>query len=139
MKKSFSVAVCIDDNGSMLFGGKRQSRDRALIKEFVESVGDRRILINGFSASLFKDYEDVTVCRNPLGKAKNTDVCFIENLPLKPYEKNIDELIIYSWNREYPIGTRLDISPEEIGLTLKEEVDLIGSSHEKITKRIYRK
>ena len=35
-KKQISVAVCVDDALGMMFGGRRQSRDRVLIEDFLK-------------------------------------------------------------------------------------------------------
>ena len=47
---------------------------------------------------------------NLLSNAGKNDVCFIENQALPPYEKNIEALIVYRWNRIYPADVYLDIN-----------------------------
>lgn len=139
MARGLSVAVCIDERGGMLFGGKRQSRDRLLIEELINSTNGK-IITNDFSSSLFHDYEDkVEIERKPYKKCKKGDVCFIENIPLSDFCEDIEELIIYNWNRRYPCDVKLEINPEQLGLSLVLSKEFTGSSHDKITKEIYRK
>ena len=128
------VAVCVDDAFGMLFFGKRQSRDRVLIQHLIERA-EGRVLISPFSRLLFEQYPQVTVSDTPLDEAQGNDLCFIENLPLAPYEDKIDVLYVYHWNRSYPSDKRLDI--DLTGWRLRETEEFVGSSHEKITKETY--
>ena len=140
MKNKICVAVCVDEFGGMLFNGRRQSRDRVLISDLLDFAGDKKIIINDFSLSLFKDYLDrIILSPSPLNEAGENAVCFIENLPLADYKDKIETLVIYRWNREYPSDKKLDVSPEALGLKLISSSDFVGSSHKKITKEIYGK
>ena len=134
-----SVAVCVDDKLGMLFYGKRQSRDRVLIEELIESACGKKIYISSFSKLLFPNDESVTVCEDPLLEAKDGDVCFIENLPLVPYVGKISTLIIYKWNRAYPTDKKLDVDVRACGFKLDSVKEFAGSSHDKITKEIYKR
>ncbi len=129
-----TVVVCVDDNGGMLFNNRRQSRDSLLVADLVQN--HKNIIVNPYSASLFKDYF-VTVADAPLDVAGACDTCFVENINLSEYTTKIKTLVIYRWNRTYPFDTKLDITPNLLGMTLKETYDFSGSSHEKITKEIY--
>ncbi len=133
------VFVCVDDDGGMLFGDKRQSRDRLLLADVRQTATDGRLLINSFSEGLFRKEGGYTLSDDPLKEAEKTDFCFIENLPLAPYKQEIDTLYVYKWNRRYPATTHLDIDPQRAGFTLTEKTDFVGSSHEKITKETYKK
>ena len=140
MKKGFSVAVAVDERLGTFFGGKRQSRDKVLIEDFIATANGRRIVIRPYSISQFKCYDgDLKVCDLPLNDALDGEICFIEGQDLFPFAEMISELIIYNFNRHYPSDKRLDVVPQEIGLRLFEKVELAGFSHEKITKEIYRK
>ena len=128
------VAICVDDAFGMTFFGKRQSRDRVLIEELLRTAGGR-ILISPFSRLLFEQYPAVTVSESFLNDAAEGDLCFVENVPLKPYVDKIDTLIVYHWNRSYPSDKKLDI--DLTGWNLVSTEEFAGSSHEKITKEIY--
>lgn len=133
-----TVFVCIDDFGGMTFFGKRQSRDSALIKDLIKHTEDGVLYISDFSERLFEDSEASVICvPSPLESAGEDGYVFVENLPLTPCKKKIDRLVIYKWNRHYPSDKKLDITPDGLGMTLKESYDFVGTSHEKITKEIY--
>lgn len=137
--KKLTVAVVLDDNEGMLLFGKRQSKDRVLISEFVESAGSSPIYASVFSKVLFDKYENVTLCENPFTEAPSGAWCFIENYPLSSYLDMIDTIIIYRWNRLYHSDVKLDVDVKKCGYKLKSVTEFAGSSHEKITKEIYQK
>lgn len=135
------VIVCIDDNNGMMFNNRRQSRDRVLIDDIVKNVIDGNLLMSPYSEPLFEDsnIEAFFLSEYILEEADPEDYCFIENKPLLPYLDRINELIIYRWNRKYPADMYLDVNPLEHSFHLVSTSEFIGSSHEKITKEVYRK
>ena len=76
------------------------------------------------------------VKKNPL-KAADENWCFIENLPVAEYKDEIETVVIYHWNRHYPGDFFFDLELDSYSLESSEE--LVGSSHEKITKETYRR
>ena len=52
-----------------------------------------------------------------------------------PYEYRIEQIVIYLWNRVYPGDVFFDMDMEN--WILSEEKEWKGSSHDKITRRIY--
>lgn len=137
--KKITVALVIDDNGGMLLFGKRQSRDRILIEEFVNSMRGKKIYISSFSRLIFEPHENITVCENPISECESGDVCFIENIDIAPYLDVINTLIVYHWNRLYPSDVKFNVDIEKSGYKLDSSLEFAGSSHEKITKEIYTK
>ncbi len=131
------VFVCIDDAGGMLFGGKRQSRDRLLIEDVRRTAEGGRLIVPPFSESLFKKEGGYLLADDPFVMAEVGDYCFVEHLPLSPVKDKIDTLYIYKWNRRYPASTYLDVDPTACGMHLVSTEELVGSSHEKITKETY--
>ena len=135
-----TVFLCIDDRGGMLFNKRRQSRDSKLIADVCETVGDGILYVSDFSEMLFSESEcSVISIPAPLGMAKKDGFVFVENFHIGDFLENIDTLIIYKWNKKYPYDFSLDVIPEQCGYTLTEKFDFCGSSHEKITKEIYKK
>lgn len=131
------VIVCLDDWNGMLFNRRRQSRDRRVVEDILRELGEKRLLVNGFSAPLFERAgERIRVADDPLAAAGREDVCFVENLPLAPWAAAIERLTVYRWNRVYPADMRLDLALES-GWHLVATSDFPGFSHEKITKEIY--
>ena len=134
-----TLIVCLDERGGMAFGGRRQSRDALVIKDIFNTVGGGRLLVAPYSERLFSEYGPVTVKDNPLGSAGRSDFVILETSAVGDGRDRIDNLIIYRWNRHYPADLYFDLSPEECGFTLKESTELVGTSHEKITREIYEK
>ena len=62
------------------------------------------------------------------------ETCIVENLPLKPVIDQIEEIVIFRWNKVYPSDQVLDVDLEEWKLAEEEQIE--GSTHE-ITKQIY--
>ncbi|MBR0449653.1 MAG: hypothetical protein IIX30_02435, partial [Clostridia bacterium] len=65
------------------------------------------------------------------------DVCFIENVDINPYIKEIDSITLYRWNRVYPRDLSFDTGILANGFTMRETCDFEGYSHEKITKEVF--
>ena len=131
-----NVIICIDDNQGMLFNKRRQSRDAKVIED-IASLTDE-LWISPFSEKLFESENiKITLSDTLLEDVPAEDYCFIENQKLKPYECNIEQLIVYKWNRNYPSDFKLDLNLNEWKLI--ETVDFAGKSHEKITREIYAK
>jgi hypothetical protein len=137
--KRITVAVCLDDENGMMFGGRRQSRDRILIEDFVRECSDRPICVGEYSRILFAEYPQVQITSNPLGDCPNGGVCFAEDQRLTPHLNEIEALILYRWNRLYPSDLRFDVDLRASGFSLVSSEEFEGSSHPKITKEIYRK
>lgn len=135
--KNYTVAICIDDGLGLMLFGKRQSRDRVLISEFIESNGDKNIYISPFSRLLFEPHPSVRISDDPFAEAEEGSALFIENIKLDGKIDDIGTLIIYRWNRKYPSDVKLTLDPLKCGFKLSSKKDFAGSSHEKITKEIY--
>ena len=132
------VIVCVDDGLGMAFNRRRQSRDRVLCEDLVKDLDGETRAIAPDSLTLFDGTEaKLLVCDAPL--SSSAKVAFVENPPLLPYKYEIDEMVIYRWNRKYPADRYLDLLPMEHGFSLTERREFCGSSHEKITKEVYRK
>ena len=126
------LIVCLDDNNGMMFNKRRQSRDRVLVENVVEFCKGEKLYIIEYSAKLFPE-NSVDIVENP---AEIDDgYCFAEDFTAN--EENVDEIIVYKWNRVYPADTHFNIELANWNLT--ESVDFEGSSHEKITREIYRR
>ncbi len=137
------VIICLDDKGGMLFNGRRQSRDRALIEDILQRVGQRKLVVGKMSAVLFPDdATDIELVVVPddevLISAGVDDVCFVENhfgCCLKDAVGRIDRLTVYRWNRAYPADVYFDIDWD--GWQLVESADFVGTSHDRITREVY--
>ena len=133
------VILCLDDRGGMMFNHRRQSRDREVIGNILDMVGDGVLWMAPYSRMLFSESAALRVEENFLNLAEASDWCFVEDRALLPYRDRIEEMILYRWNRTYPFDVKLDLDPIAHGFLLCESVEFAGYSHETITKEIYRK
>ena len=124
------LIVCLDDKNGMLFNKRRQSRDKILIENMLELCKGETLYTNEYSALLFPE-NSVAVCED--FDAVEKGFVFAENFMVS--EDEIQEIIIYKWNRVYPADTFFNISLDS--WRLAETVDFVGSSHEKITRERY--
>ena len=144
------VIVCVDDGNGMLFNKRRQSQDRVLRDDVQKMTAGQKLWMNAYSARQFQEGsqtgENVTgvsetaaliVTEDFLRQAGENDFCFVENEKLLPYSDRITEVVVYRWNRSYPGDFHLDLDLKQWRLVQTREV--VGYSHEKITKEIYRK
>ena len=128
-----TAIVCVDSRGGMAFDGRRQSRDRVLCADAARLCGRLRMLPQ--SAMLFAELPDAAeVCEELL---REDGVYFVETDSLDTAE--LDELILYRWNRLYPADLWLRFDPRKRGMELIGSEDFAGSSHERITREIWRK
>ena len=135
MRRS-TVAVCLDDEGGMMFNNRRQSRDRVMIEDFLNTVGTKTFA-HTYSEKLFLNHGDVFLSDNPFDDACDGACVFVENLPIAPYLDEIEKIVIYRWNRLYPADIYFDLDLEKEGFKLIKATEFKGSSHERITKGIY--
>ena len=136
--KKITVAVTVDERMGIAFNKRRQSRDRVLIKDLLDTATGK-VYVSEYSLPLFDEYKDrVIVAEDPLAQCPDGGCCFVEMVELMPYIEEIDTLIVYNWNRHYPADKTLDIDLENGRFSLTSSTEFVGSSHEKITKETYR-
>lgn len=133
------VAVMLDDHGGMTFNHRRQSQDRVLRADLLDTVGNAPLWMNAYSQKQFlKDtVPTLRVDEDFLAKAQNGEYCFCEDQALTPYQDKIEQLILYRWNRTYPADFSFDLSLT--GWKCVSVCEFAGSSHEKITKEVYQR
>lgn len=132
------VAVCVEDQGGMCFGGRRVSRDRKQQEDLLALCAPGKLWVAPFSVKLL-DWAAERVTADPeyLEKAGAGEICFVEADALSGVLERIEGVILYRWNRAYPADQKLDLNLTEFLLT--EQVEFPGTSHERITREIYRK
>lgn len=123
--------VCVDVNNGLMFNKRRVSKDEVVLLDMISSVD--KLYMNEYSKKMFSDYsleDDVIVSDD-----YSNEYYFIEDDSLKQYEDNIEEIVVYNWNREYPSDLKLDVNLS--GFSIKEEKIIEGNSHEEIIKIVY--
>ena len=133
------IIICLDKNGGMSFNRRRQSRDRIVIKDILQSVAGKTLYVHPDSASLFPKSPNIILSETFMNDAADEYYCFVENIALGVWEKHISEITVYNWNRVYPADMRFDICLEDDQWKLAAHAEFDGSSHKMITKNVYRK
>lgn len=105
----------------------------------LQDAAGARLWMNAYSCRQFSgaDISEITVDEDFLEKAGPGDFCFVEGLPLRPWEPRIERLYLYRWNRSYPADTWLDLLLDAPPWKLAGMEEFAGYSHERITKEIY--
>lgn len=131
------IILCLDDNLGMIFNNRRQSKDITLTKKIINITKSNKLWLNKYSYSLFEKFNtsNINVDESFLSKATNGEFCFVENMELKPFEKRIEKLIVFRWNRNYPTDQTLDIDLTK--WSLQESSEFVGNSHKNITMEVY--
>lgn len=131
------LVVCVDDNFGILFNKRRQSLDLNQRMDLKKIILDKKVYLTEYSYDLYKDlslnFEII----------KEDSDCFIddsffiyEGEFLEKFISKVDEIICYFWNREYPFDETFDILDEFKEI---ESFSFKGKSHEKITRKIYKR
>ena len=136
-----NIIICLDDNNGMMFNKRRQSQDRILRADLKEFIKDKDLYMNNYSYKLYKDIDNgnIKVSENFLEQCTENDFCLVEDKLFNNYINKINNIIIYKWNRIYPSDLYFDINLTSNSWELLETKEFEGSSHEKITRIIYRR
>lgn len=136
-----NIIICLDDNNGMMFNKRRQSQDRILRADLKEFIKDKDLYMNNYSYKLYKDIDNgnIKVSENFLEQCTENDFCLVEDKLLNNYINKINNIIIYKWNRIYPSDLYFDINLTSNSWELLDTKGFEGSSHEKITRIIYRR
>ena len=133
-----TLVLCLDDDHGMMFNHRRQSRDRVLIAELLETVGESRLLVSPYSKALFPERAaNITVAEDPCAAAGEDDYVFVEDTDPAAAWERVTTLIIYRWNRAYPADTYF--ACDLTGFRMTDVAAFEGSSHELINKEIWKK
>lgn len=136
-----NIIVCLDDKNGMMFNNRRQSQDKSLRQDIRKFIQNKNLFMNNYSYKLYKDIDNgnIKVYENFLDECGDNNFCLVENELLSNYINKINTLIVYNWNRIYPADLYFDIDLQAPNWKLIDEQEFEGSSHEKITKKIYRR
>ena len=96
------IILCLDNNNGMMFNDRRQSQDRGLREYIAEMTKGEKVYMNAYTEKLYEEINDPVVCEDFLHKAGKGETCIVENLPLKPVIDQIEEIVIFRWNKVYP-------------------------------------
>ena len=124
-----NLIVCIANNNGIMFNKRRVSKDALLIERLKGITKENKIYVSEYSKPLFDGFDNLVLSIENL---TNNDFYFLED---EDYNGNIDKIIIYKWNRDYPADKYFDIDLSSYKLISTQ--DFQGSSHDLITEEIY--
>lgn len=131
------VIVCLDKENGMLFHDRRQSRDREVKVRLQQICKGKKVWMNHYSSQLYGEMEsvDTAVSDDFMSEAGKGDFCLVESDILKPFEKNIEAVIVLRWDKKYPADLYMDLGLSDWKKIRTQEFP--GYSHETITEEIY--
>lgn len=132
------LVVCLDDALGMMFNKRRQSRDRVLIADLVRYANGRTVKVSPYSTQLFPEGTPaLSVVEAPQDTVKEGELYFCEEFDPAYLADSAEEIVVYRWNRIYPSDVSFSLDLDKFTLVSTEYFE--GSSHEKITKEIWKK
>lgn len=130
-----NAIVCVDNQMGLLFNHRRVSSDCAIIENMEQVVGTAPLYIEPYSQMLFQSSSRHPIVIQSLPDYSLTGYQFIENSSLYGAENQLEQLIIYYFNRNYPSDLKLEV---DLSLfNIEEVVEFKGHSHDKITRVTY--
>lgn len=127
------IIACLDDRGGMSFGGRRQSMDRAVRRDILDILQGKSLRMLPYSAQQFTQ-GNILAEEDFLDRAQPGDSCFVENVDITPYLKNVSQITLYRWNRQYPADLYF---PALKDWKCVQRLEFSGYSHETITREVY--
>lgn len=122
----------------MLFNHRRQSMDRILREDMLAYTACKVLWMSPYTAGQFAEIlPHMQVTDDPVGSAGEEEYCFVESDDWINANDQIRDIIVYRWNRVYPADVRFPQS-ELARRKLVGTVEFMGSSHDRITREIYR-
>lgn len=133
------VFIALDDNNGMLFNNRRQSQDKVLREYLLKECVGKTLWMNEYSSKQFEVplLKNIVIDEDFLDKASENDYCFVENISLSKYVDKIKRLVIFRWNRTYPVDMYFDISLSNNTWGIISSTEFKGSSHKVITKEVW--
>ena len=132
------LVVCLDDGNGMGFNRRRQSQDRLLRADLLREAAGRAVWMSPYTRAQFPDPpETLCTAEDPLDRAGPGELCFAETADPAPWAARVEEIVLYRWNRRYPADLYCTLPLEDF--VLEERREFAGSSHECITREVYRR
>lgn len=129
------VIITVENRNGMLFNHRRVSRDQKVSERVLAYCKEKKLWMNAYSAKLFENNPQIRVSETFL--EQKDAICFVEDQDVTPYLPEIDTIILFHWNRDYPADFFFTVDLSEWNRIHQEE--FAGKSHEKITMEVYKK
>ena len=129
------VIITVENRNGMLFNHRRVSRDQKVSERILAYCKEKKLCMNAYSAKLFENNPQICVSETFL--EQKDAICFVEDQDVTPYLPEIDTIILFHWNRDYPADLFFTVDLSEWNRIHQEE--FAGKSHDKITMEVYKK
>lgn len=129
------VIITVENRNGMLFNHRRVSRDQKVSERILAYCKEKKLWMNAYSAKIFENNPQIRVSETFL--EQKDAICFVEDQDVTPYLPEIDTIILFHWNRDYPADFFFTVDLSEWNRIHQEE--FAGKSHEKITMEVYKK
>ena len=129
------VIITVENRNGMLFNHRRVSRDQKVSERILAYCKEKKLWMNAYSAKLFENNPQIRVSETFL--EQKDAICFVEDQDVTPYLPEIDTIMLFHWNRDYPADFFFTVDLSEWNRIHQEE--FAGKSHEKITMEVYKK
>ena len=130
---------CVDDRGGIAFNHRRQSSDSVVRDRILDLTAGSRLWMNEYSAKQFDvdAMPQINISGEFLNEAVPGDYCLVEDVSVATYEKWVEQIILFKWNRVYPQDRAFDIDLTQNRWKLQSTEDFPGHSHENVTMEVY--
>lgn len=134
-----TILACVDERNGMMFNRRRQSRDLAVCRDILKECSGKELYMTPYSEKLFADVPEaqIRVSEDLPAQAGEGDACFLEDTEIAGFERQIQTVILYRWNRRYPADRYFTLDLCDGAWELRRTEEFRGSSHERITKEVY--
>lgn len=129
------VIITVENRNGMLFNHRRVSRDQKVSERILAYCKEKKLWMNAYSVKLFENNPQICVSETFL--EQKDAICFVEDQDVTPYLPEIDTIILFHWNRDYPADLFFTVDLSEWNRIHQEE--FAGKSHDKITMEVYKK
>lgn len=128
------LILCVSKENGLRFHQRRQSRDRILTKDMIQLAGGKGLWAMEGSRDLLQ--EQVRYTKDPLADVRDKEFLFLETDPDQIAKEQIEGIVLYHWNRNYPADEFYTIDVEQY--ELEAQIEFQGSSHERITREFWK-
>jgi hypothetical protein len=128
----------MDSKFGMRFNNRRQVKDVEMLSDLVSKFGRHKIYIAPFSANIFANYENVTICEDPISTCEENSLCFIEEVNLIHDLNAFDKVVIYTWGLNYPADEYFEYDLNSLGFKKISKDKIKTLIHEKIICEVYK-
>lgn len=130
------LAVCVDNRLGLSFNNRRLSSDKSVIEDLLQSAGSEAIYVGQYSFSLFQNVKG-NICVTDSFLKHNDGICFAEFGDFKAFVGDVQKLIVYKWNRNYPSDCKFPLELYTSNMSLRSIKEFPGYSHDCITREEY--